>query len=79
MARLLLLLIKEELFEKVGEVLASVLLLAGLELLVALADKSLKDGGADTILVELVSLLLRFDLLAIDKDLLSDLLLGVLA
>lgn len=79
MARLLLLLIKEELFEKVGEVLASVLLLAGLELLVALADKSLKDGGADTILVELVSLFLRFDLLAIDKDLLSDLLLGVLA
>lgn len=79
-SRSTLLLKKEELFKDVREVLAGILLLTGLELFVIFADQLLEDGGADTILVELVLLFLcTLGFFTINDDFLSKLLLGVLA
>ena len=63
------LLVEQELFEEVREVLASVLLLARFEFLVTLANKSLKDGRSDSILVVLILLLFFcLDLFTLDNN-----------
>lgn len=81
--RLLLLLVEHELLEQVGEVLASVLLLAGLKLFMALANQSFKDGWPNTILIELIFLFLSgrcfVFFLIIHVNFLGDLFLRVLA
>ena len=52
------LLAKEHPLEEMSEVLSAVLLLASLELLVSFPDEAFEDCGSDTVLVELVFLLL---------------------